>query len=742
MDRKKEGYSLLLNELEKILTSLNIYYDPKVIEEISSYLEISKYNFLEKDSMNRANELLKNVITITILKKDDSILFKLMKIYCSNTQFYLDNIDTKEKNYSNIFLNNLNFYVRLIMLIIENNMISNNIMEIIENIQNQVILSKLFVQFESNKYFIAKFENGKEKSFSSLEKQQLNDQNAINNEISSALILLFRDLIKNKRQNQARTMISILRRNLFIKIREDKVGGVVEKLLELHGEYLQICIEEKDRLSFTLFYSLRDVLDKIYDPKRASLDNLRNINEEYLPLVKKTIYNSLILLIISPDKEYVEKILEGVIEFYKTSRVFEEYAEKFPYLLEKLFYSVGCFCFENNYFEILKIIINHSISLPKEYILVNEKKLLPINADEILKLFDSEDYSSMEKNNIQLALFLILISKFYNISNKKSLEKIFQEIYKNKEVLRIVLMHKSNFEVLIKRSNIYHNFFKVILGHDKFLPLEILSKEFLKFISKSEKKIEAEDGERDLDNSKIKSFVENLLEGFEKSKSIDEILKISSINKKQKFNPICSKTRHDKIWFVEVSGTTAYASDNIGRDIGGDFASHELRILTQELNNEIKETKEFKDKDNFVNELEKMKEDELVLLCPFSFNNKIRDLIRYDYNVSPVKTFIKVKGKRIQIQDYPDRDKIRKIFIFPKKTIAWERQKFDFNAIRGSEEEDLLFKDKHLEAKFITQDQVDKIDKDKISETEVIIQILYGYKIKIVGGEKMLSFKF
>lgn len=742
MDKRKEGYSLLLKELEKITISLNISYDLEIINKLSSSLKISDYNFLEEGIMTQVNELLKKMIIIAISNKDDSTLFNLMNIYSLNTQFYLDDIDNKRKSYSKLFLDNLSFYPRIVNLIIENNMVSNNLMGIVESIQNQVILSKLIVQFESSKLLTTMFENRNKKNISSLEREKLNTQNIINSEISASLILLFRHLIKNKRQNYARTMISILRRNLFIEARKEKRGGVVEKLLELHGEFLRTCVEEQDKLAFILFYSLKDVLDKIYDPKKGSLDDARTINREYLPLVSKQIYNSFILLITSSsDKEYIKTILKGTLDFYKNSRVFDDYSKEFPYFLEKLFYSICCFCLENNYLEVVKMIIEYSLPLPREYVLVGEKGLLPLESKKILNLFSSEDYSSMDKENIQLILFLILISKFYDISSKKELKKIFEEIDVDAEVLNLILMRRSNLETLIKRSDIYNNLFNEILGHDKFMTVEVFSKEFLKFIERSEAKIEETDKKKDLDKIKVKSFIEAMMSSFKTNNSIDEIVQIRSLEEIQEFSLAHKRIKHDKIWFVDVSGTIGYVSDPIGSDFGSDFSKYELKMLTQKLN-EVGDLNEFKDKEEFVRKLGKLDKKDLVLLCPFSFESKIRELIKYDYSESLPKTFIEVEDKEIQIYLYHDSDELHKAFIFPRRYVEWERQNFDFDTIKGTKDSDLRFKNQPLKVEFVSYKSADEKDKKHISKTEIIIQVSYGYKLKIKDSKKILVFRY
>ena len=744
MDKEKI-YSLLIGELEKITNSLDVNYNREVARKISEHLNVENYNFLEREIMSRVNELLKNLITITIKNRDDSILLNLMRIYSSNTKFYLDNLDEKRKQYSGLFLDNLNFYVRIIRLITENNMISLDFISIVGDIQNQIIRSKLIVQFQANNLFIAKFKEGSEREIDLPDRKQLNKMDDITGELHSALIELFRQLIRSKRQKYTRRMITTLRKNLFKEARSEKRGGVVEKLLELHREYLAICIEEKDILRFGLFYTLADTLSKIYDPRKGSLDDARIINKEYLPLLTGSIYDSLKLLITtSSDKEFVRETIEDVVDFYKTnSRNFNDYDEEGPcYLLEKIFYSLCCFSLENNYPEIIKIIIKYSVSLPKEYILVGEKPLLPNNAKDILKLLSSKNYSSIDKDNVQIILFLLLISKFYNISNKKDLEKIFEEIREEETICKIILMHKSNFETILKRDDIYNNLFEEILDVNKLLLPNILSQEFLKFVKSSSKDIEEKDGRKDLDVKKVESFVKNLMKSFEENKSIGEIVYITSIGDSQEFNPVHSRTKHDRIWFVDVSGTTAYESDSIGQDFGSDLARYELKILTGKLNEEVKNAKSFENEESFVEEIEVFNGDQLVLLCPFNFSSKIRDITKYDYSQSPSKTFIEVGSKKIQLYLYPDKDRLQKVFLIPRKSIKWERQKFDFDAIEGIQDDTLKFKNKPLEVQFITHKFADAKDKKHISETEVIIQILYKYKIEIKDSSKILAFTY
>ncbi|MEK6826870.1 MAG: hypothetical protein AABX99_00095, partial [Nanoarchaeota archaeon] len=522
-----------------------------------------------------------------------------------------------------------------------------------------------------------------------------------------------------------------------------KRGGIIEKLLELHNEYLSIYIEEQDRLAFILFYSLKDALDKIYDPRKESLDDARTINLEYLPQVKKTIYNSFVLLITSSsDKKYIENILEGVIDFYKNSRVFDDYKENIPYLLEKIFYSLCCFCLENNYSQIIKTIIKHSLPLPKEYILVGEKGLLPLKAKEIIELFSSGDFSSMDKENIQIFLFLILISKFYGLHNKKGLKNIFEELSVNNETLKIILMHKFNFEILIKRSELYNKIAENILWRDDFIKINLLSKEFLKFIDSSEGKILEKDKEKELDIEKVKSFTQCLIKSFEENKSIDDFVSVELIGEINEFSPLNSKIKLDKIWFVNVSGTTAYASDPIGGDFGRDLAGYELKMLTQKLNGEVKHINNFKNNDDFIKDIEKLNQDNLVLLCPFEFTSKIRELVKYDYSNSPYQIFIEIGGKKIQIYYYFDVNKMRRAFVFIRKNIKWERKKFDFDAIKGVQEDKLKFKNQPLSSQFITQEYADAKDKEQISKTEVIVSISYGFKAQMKNLNKVLCFKY
>ena len=85
---------------------------------------------------------------------------------------------------------------------------------------------------------------------------------------------------------------------------------------------------------------------------------------------------------------------------------------------------------------------------------------------------------------------------------------------------------------------------------------------------------------------------------------------------------------------------------------------------------------------------------------------------------------------------------MRRAFVFIRKNIKWERKKFDFDAIKGVQEDKLKFKNQPLSSQFITQEYADAKDKEQISKTEVIVSISYGFKAQMKNLNKVLCFKY
>ncbi len=755
---KEKVYELLLIEANKIVESLSEKYSSEQLHKLKDFLLITDYKFLNKnnnvtDIFLRINYTLEKAIFLAIQNRDEQGLVILSRIYCDNTSYYLDKIlpetseSTEGGNYQNEFLNSMTFYRRFIDRISLENILSSELMEIIQKISNHFIRNRLLLNWFNNTRFILKYKKEDNieitAKLNKIDESILYKQDIANAELFSALKTLFRSIVKTKKKVYARAIIDNLRQLFFTELRTDNKGGLIEQLFEIHSEYIQICVDEESDLAFILVYTFRDVLDKIYDPSKASLDNATLIKQEYLTIYKKYFDRGFrIIMSSASSQKYKTNIFDAAIEFYKDSSVFEDYKTIEPLLLSKLFYVLGCYCLEKNYYEYLSIIYEHSISKPKEYVLIGEKPLIPNDLNSLIDLLATAEYQLLESENIKSEFFLLSIIKIHKISNLKKFKELFISLNETTEInikrMQTIMLHKRNFETLKRRCEDIDIQFRDILK-TKIPSIAKFTTILIKITNDFDSRIAENDRLKDLSSEKITSFIDSLFQTYEKTSIIESITTPETSEKP--YTPLYSKTKHDKIWFVDVAGTTAYSTDSIGSNIGSDFARYESYLIAEELNKES-QNYDLKDEifENIIQKDIKFENTEYILLSPYTFNSKIRALIKYEYGINSSKEFIELNKKKIFIYHYIDRSNINKAFLYPKSAIHYKKELFTFNPIIDSED---VIKDKPLEVRFktITNISDNDVDKKQLTEKDVIIQIKYSYFLD-VKKNKVLSFSY
>ena len=402
---------------------------------------------------------------------------------------------------------------------------------------------------------------------------------------------------------------------------------------------------------------------------------------------------------------------------------------------------MGCYCFEENYKHFIDLIFEYSMSKPKEYILVNEKPILESGTRSLIKLLATAEYKRLDADNIKTAFFIVCLLKFNKITKKEEFFKLFDNLDpKNKEDLfcmQTIMLHKRNFDILKQRSEELNQKLKDVLHVEKFLEIKTIADGLIKLHDKFEQKVRKEDDTKELSQDKIKELLGKFFIAYDKYSEIKEITTYESSNEGE-FTYRYNKTKREKIWFVDTSGTTAYATGQIGSDLGRNLANFEGYLIAESLNKSGGKTHSFKS-DQFIKIIEEslVDSEKYILLCPFNFSSKIRDLIRYDYSNEKRPQYVEIKNKKINIIHYTNRSNINKAFLYPIKAINWKNRIFSFKPIDEFEEQE----NKIAEILFRKYENTEGEEKKSLNENELIIQIKYGYNIEI-NSEKILSFNY
>lgn len=734
MITKVQTHQLLLGQVGKIISASWDNFNPEYFGKILPMMIISENKFLfeSKDklkNLKHTNNLISQVITLSISHNNSSVFLNYLKAYVQNTQFFLDKLQ-EGFPYESEFTESLEIYRKIIELIIKNDIINEDIINELNKIQMQYVLSKLIINYTESRRILSKFSKEEQQDISKINYDDIRRRNISNAELFDAIKALFRSFILKKREVYAELMIGYLRQSFFKEIRESNKVGLIEQLFEILISYIDICLEEKNHLANILFYTFRDILDKIYDPLHENLDDKCLINKEYLPIYKRYFLYANNHLVLYKNDDFRMKTFENELRFFKDSHIFPDYKEIDKLLLSGLFFSIGCSCVEKSSFEYIDVIFNYSEIKPKDYVLVNEHPILNLEIKDLLLQLETAEYSSMDGDNVKSMFFLLSLVKKYAPNIKKEVKSIFNDFDPKNDVvlMRSFLLHRRNFETLLKRKDDLHNLFTSIKGINTKINSETVLSSFLEIAQDFETKIEKYDQKKELSKSKITSFFEHFTEEYNKRTRIYQIC--STLDSKQKSKLLYNKLKEERIWFVEVSGTTAYASDDIGSEIGSNLAENEITILSQEISENI-EKGDVLSTENFEwvlkRDLQGLTGD-IILLIPRNKYHLIRDFIRYDYTTGISREYLLINDKNIEIYDYIDRNNINSIFLFPKSSIKWKRYLFSYKPVESL---DIELKDKPAEINFKGYSEVSDEDKKYITEKDIIILTKFGYNVKI-----------
>ena len=734
MITKVKTHQLLLEQVGKIISASRDNFNPEYLGKILPIMIISENKFLfeSKDklkNLKHTNNLISQVITLSVSHNNTSVFLNYLKAYVQNTQFFLDKLQ-EGFPYESEFTESLEIYRKIIELIIKNDIINEDIINELNKIQMQYVLSKLIINYTESRRILSKFSKEEQQDISKINYDDIRRRNISNAELFDAIKALFRSFILKKREVYAELMIGYLRQSFFKEIRESNKAGLIEQLFEILISYIDICLEEKNHLANILFYTFRDILDKIYDPLHENLDDKCLINKEYLPIYKRYFLYGNNHLVSYKNDDFRMKTFENELRFFKDSHIFPDYKEIDKLLLSGLFFSIGCSCVEKSSFEYIDAIFSYSEIKPKDYVLVNEHPILDLEIKDLLLQLETTEYSSMDGDNVKSMFFLLSLVKKYAPTTKKEVKSIFNDFDPKKDVvlMRSFLLHRRNFETLLKRKDDLHNLFTSIKGINTKINSETVLSSFLEIAQDFETKIEQYDQKKELSKSKIISFFEHFSEEYNKRTRIYQIC--STLDTKQKSKLLYNKLKEERIWFVEVSGTTAYASDDIGSQIGSNLAENEITILSQEISANIEKGDILSTK-NFEEVLKRdiqMLTKDIIFLIPRNKYHLIRDFIRYDYTGGISREYLLINNKNIEIHDYIDRNNINSIFLFPKSSIKWKRYLFSYKPVENL---DLELKDKPAEINFKSYSEVSDEDKKHITEKDIIILTKFGYNVKM-----------
>lgn len=743
MNKKIRLHSMLLDEIQKIIDASKSNFNSNYFININSILKIEKNYFLfkSKENINNfklINNLVQQIIELSVEKNDLNVFIDYLNLYVKNTDFYLNKLQ-EGFPFETEFFESLSYYRKIINLIVSADMLNEKIMREIGGIQTQIIFSKQIMFYASNRILMSSFSKEKEK-FSEINQQVIQERDLINSELFDSLKYIFRSCIKNNREIYSEMIIKNLRDSLFNETRRAKRNGLVEQLLELLINYLVICLEEENHLANILIYTFRDILDKIYDPNNQKIENKKIIVTEYLPIYKRyfLLANKWIL---KEENKFNLNIFKNQLEFFKDSLVFKDYEQVDRLLLSKLFFSVGCYCVENEKYKFLNNLIKYTDNEMKDYILVNQNPLLQLDLNDLLAQLQSTEYKSIDSENIKTILFIIFLIKRYNPKNKKELKDLFLKIKPNSKekitLMKSIILHESQLKNLLdKKEKI-----KTLLDNLENVYLKMnfqkLIYALLEIGNSFEKKIKKYDERKEISKKKIESFIDHFFKAYNEKTNIDKIC--SKLKTKKKPRLLFNKIKEERIWFVDVSGTIAYSSDYTGTQLGRSLAQNEMIFFARELS-KCKSIERKINKDIFEKKLNKdieMLDDEIILLMPRNKYFMIRDYLRYDYEDKKPKEYLLIDKKRIDVFDYIDKENLNEAFLFQKDSIKWKRKVFSYKPVKGL---DINIKKQIAEIKFEGYEDASEEDKKYITKKELIISTKWGYNIKI-NKNKLIVYK-
>lgn len=731
-----EIHFVLLEQINKIVNASRNNFNSIYLSQILPILTFSKNGFLFKkkvklDNLQYTNDLIDQIINLSIHKRDATVFLRALKVYVENTKLLSDKLQDGFP-YEDELLQSLVMYRRIIELITENHVINEEIIYEVSKILDQYIFSKLIVNYVQSRRMLSMFSKDEKVEVSELKFKEIHKRNVLNAELFDAVKVLFRFLITQKREIYAELLISHLRQALFKEIREKDKAGVIEQLFDILIHYLSICLEEKNHLANILFYTFRDVLDRIYDPNFKDLDGKKLINIEYLPIYKKYLLQANGHIIYVKDDGNRLQMFKNELGFFKDSRVFQDYNEIENLLLSNIFFSIGCGSIEKETYEYVDAIFDFSLSKPKDYVLVNENPILKLDIRDLLLQLETSEYHSLDAENIKSLFFLICILKQYSPKTKTEVKTIFKDFKPDQEadiaLMRSLMLHERNFEVLLNRQEDIDEILKSIKGIKTKIKLELVIKTILDISKDFDNKIEEHDKKKELSKTKIENFLKRFTETYNKRTNIYQTCSKLETTKEPKL--LYHKIKEDRIWFVDVSGTTAYASDEIGSDLGSNLAENELTILSQELFKEVDKQKQITS-ENFEDLVTKGISDltgDLVFLLPRNKLSLIRKFIRYEYSKESSQEYLLMNNRRIEVYNYIDRNNLGLAFLFQKNAVKWRQALFSFKPLKG---EALKFNSRVAEILFLEYADAKKEDQEYLDENDIIIITKFGYNIKI-----------